>query len=108
MKRGKGPLGVALAQILREFRLKQKDLAEIMDVNPGTVSKMVNGTGGLTIAMVAKLAEATKMPHSYWFDLEVRRLAGSGGLKLDEIRGRSTRRLPLMRQTELIPAFRGP
>ncbi len=81
--------GVLIADELQQRGLKQKDLAEKMEIAPTTMSEIIHGKRNLTTDLALKLEMALDVDAAYWMRLQVRYEIDSVRIKKREVASRA-------------------
>lgn len=64
--------GILIADELEHRGIKQKDLADTMEIAPTTLNEIIHGKRNLTTGLSLKLEEALDIDAAYWMRLQVR------------------------------------
>lgn len=62
--------GEFLSELLSEFNLKQVELSERINLEPKTISEIINGKNPITIETAFKLSKIFPLPVDYWVNLQ--------------------------------------
>jgi transcriptional regulator with XRE-family HTH domain len=69
-RRSDQPFADELAALLAERRISQRKLAQLIDVNPSHLSRVISGSDGAhpSAALITRIADALGLPSDYFLE----------------------------------------
>lgn len=63
--------GQYIGELIEDYQLTQKELAEKLEVSPKTISELVNGEESISNDLAQKLEKLTNISMKTWLNLQV-------------------------------------